>query len=252
MILRKLFKIFKITIEFIFNINKKYFDKKTSALDEVIKDYKDFELAGWIEDTFPLEFEYKPDEIFNQAKDWYRYSCTSQWTCWSSNVSRKYKADKTKVSPFELWDEMKKRWLGKEWLWAYLIDTIKTWKELNFINWYYRVSNNNQIKKAIYNVDLVVTWSWKINWKQLKLDKYIVKSKSVWEWHAFYLIWWNKVWFIAMNSYWEKYWLWWTFIIPYDIFWDIAFVSTYAIVVNPEWTKLSREELYKKYLIKTK
>lgn len=242
-------------IDFISNIKAKYFEKDTLAYDEYIKDYRDYELA-WEDSSeviiFPDEFEYIPREIFNQNIEWYRSSCTAQWTWWASDTIRKYKADKTRISPFVLRDIVKTKWLWKEWVWAYLIDTIKTALSNTFIDWYYRISSILDMKKALYRWDLIVTWSNKIDWKQLHIDKYIVKKESKWSWHAFYLTWWNDIWFIAMNSYSNKYWLNWKFIIPFDLFFKVAFNSTYAITVDPEWTKYTRDELYKKYLVSKK
>ena len=250
--MRKIFKIIKNITEFILNIKAKYFEKETSALDEKIKDNLDYEMAGNIEDVFPISFKYKPRQVFNQYITWYKSSCTAQWTWWASDTIRKFKADNREISPFKLWDEVKKRNLGKEWEGAYLIDTIKVAKDLGKIDWYYRVLTHEAIKKALYNTDLIVTWSNKIDWKRLQETWYIVDKVSKWSWHAFYIIWWDEVGYIAMNSYSDKYWNKWTFTIPYDLYFQIAFNSTYAVVVNPEWTKLSREELYKKYSITKK
>lgn len=246
---RKLFKLYKNTVEFLYNLNNKYLNKEVTALDEVIKDYLDYELAWDISDNMPQSFLYNPREIFDQRKDWYRSSCTAQGTWWASDTIRKYKADKRRISPFVLWDEVKKRKLGKEWQGAYLIDTIKVAKDLWKIDWYYRVLTHEAIKKALYNTDIIATWSTKIDWKRLWETWYILDKVSIWSWHAFYIIWWNEIGYIAVNSYSDKYWNKGTFTIPYDLFFKVAFNSTYALVVNPEWTKLSREELHKKYLL---
>lgn len=239
-------------IDFLWNIKARYFEKDTLAYDEIVKDVRDYEMAGNIDDIFPSSFKYKPRQIFNQAKDWYRSSCTAQWTWGASDTIRKFKADKREISPFLLWDEVKKRKIGKEWQWAYLIDTIKTAKDMWKIDWYYRVLTHEAIKKALYNTDLIVTWSNKIDWKRLWETWYIVDKVSSWSWHAFYIVWWNEIWYIAMNSYWEQYWLKWTFIIPYDVFEKVAFNSTYAITVDPEWASYTPEELYRRYLVNKK
>lgn len=249
---RTLFKVYKNTIEFLYNFNNKYLNKDTEALDEVIKDPLDYEIAWNIDTTFPEEFIYDPRQIFDQRVNWYRSSCTAQWTAWASDTIHKYKASKQKVSPWALRDEVKKRWLGKEWNWAYLIDTIKVAKDLFKVDWYFRVLTHEALKQALYNTNIIVTWSSKIDWKRLWETWYIVDKVSVWSWHAFYLVWWNKIGYVAMNSYSDKYWKNWTFIIPYDLFFKVAFNSTYALVVDPQWTKYSREELYQKYLVTKK
>ena len=239
------------TINFIVNMKAKYFEKDTLAYDEVALDPRDYEMAWYIEDEFPEEFEYEPKEIYNQAINWYRSSCTCQWTVGASNVIRKYKKETNSKSPFKLWDILKEKKLGKEWNGAYLIDAITQAKAVGKIDWYYRVLTIDAMKKALYRTDMIVTWSNKIDWKKLQETKYIVDKVSKWSWHAFYICWWNKKWFIAVNSYSDKYWLKGKFIIPFNLFFPLAFNSTYAVVVNAEWSKLSRDELFTKYKLRS-
>ena len=236
-------------IDFLWNIKAKYYDIETLAYDEIIKDVRDYEIAWDITQDFPETFIYKPRRIFNQSQDWYRSSCTAQWTAWWADVIRKYKADKTFNSPFTLWDTVKSLWLWSEKYWAFLIDTIKVAKDNLFIDWYYRVATIDWIKSALYRWDLIVTWSNKINWKTLQTTWYVVDKVDKWNWHAFYISWWNKEWFIAVNSYSEKYWNKWTFTIPFKLFLWVSFNSTYAITINPKWATLTREELYDTYKI---
>jgi hypothetical protein len=244
-------QLIKLIVEFIYWLYQLYLTKN-EAIDEIIKDERDYELAWEILDTFPEEFIYEPNEIYNQAINWYRSSCTCQWTVGASNVIRKYKKDENIKSPFKLWDILKEKKLGKEWAWAFLIDAIKEAKTAWKIDGYYRVMTIDAIKKALYNTDMIVTWSNKIDWKALQETWYKVDKVSKWSWHAFYICWWNKEGFIAINSYSDKYWLKGKFIIPFDLFLKLAFNSTYAVVVNPEWTKLTRDELYNNYSVTKK
>lgn len=242
----------KQSIDFLWNIKARYFEKDTLAYDEIVKDIRDYELMWNDETIFPEQFIYRPRRIFNQSKTWYRSSCTAQWTAWAADALRKSKSDKTFMSPFDLWDIVKEQWLWKEWVWAFLIDTIKVAMKNWFIDWYYRVLTHSAIKQALYNWSMIVTWSNKINWRTLQETWYIVKEPWVGSWHAFYISWWNQQWYVAYNSYWEQYWLKWTFIIPYDVFEKVAFNSTYAIAVDPEWASYTPEELYKIYLVNKK
>lgn len=254
----KLILMLKYFIESLYWFYKKFLSND-EAFDEIINDPRDYKLGNdWIQEQKPSKFIIKVARFVNQNVFWYKSSCTSQWTNEAANTQRKLKADDTRTSWFDMRDLMKKLWLWAEWIWAYWIDAIKLAKKLWIIDWYYRVKTNEEIKSALYKWHTVVSWSTKINWKKLHSTNYVVTESSSWSWHFYYINWWDKnftyykfKWvFTCPNSYWENYWDKWMFYIPFELFNKVAFNSTYAIVVNPEWSKLSREELFKKYKLK--
>lgn len=245
----KLILMLKYIIEFLYWFYKKFLTDD-EAFDEVVKDPRDYKLSGDFGETKPNQFKYDVLRYINQNKTWYKSSCTAQATTEASNTIRKYKSDQVINSWFDLWDIMKSLWLWAEKQWAYLINAVKQAIKENYIQWYYKVSWVEEIKKSLYRTNLVVTWTSKIDWNLLKKTWYIVSEISWWYGHAFYIKGWDdeKQHIICANSYWTEYGDKWDFYIPYNLVeqW-ILFNSTYWLIVNPEWTKTSREELFKKY-----
>lgn len=239
-------------VEFIYWLYQLYLTKN-EAFDELIEDSRDYELLGnAIDPNMPKKFIFEPRKFVNQNVDWYKMSCTAQATCEASNTIRKIKADKTNNSWFTHWDYMVEQGLWWRQRWAYLIDAIKSAKDRWILDMYYRVRSIEQMKDVIYSYStLIVTWSSKINRTRLKQTNYIVDKVDSWYWHAFYVLWFDdeKELIVCANSYWDKYWDKGKFYIPYNLFFDLVFNSCYSIVVNPEWTKLSREELFEKFSI---
>lgn len=236
-------------------INKayNYFKKGHTALDEAVTSGTDYKMWAITASIVPdIDFEFDCDCIPDQNVTGYKRSCTAQGTTTASNIIRKAKSDDTRNSGFELRDIMVDLWLWAEWEWAYIINAIKKAKELWIIDWYYKVSWKYEIEKAIYeNTDLIVSWSNKIDYSKLAETWYIVEEVSNWLGHCICIPWFKKDsdrdLYRVMNSYWEDYWIEWGFYIPYDLIEDILFNSTYAVVVNPEWTKMTQEERYKAY-----
>lgn len=250
----------KYIIESIYWFYKKFLSKD-EAFDEIIKDPRDYYLGNaWIQEQKPSKFLMKVKRFINQNVIWYKSSCTAQATSEAWNTQRKLKADKNTHSWFNLWDIMKALWLWAEWRWAYLIDALKQWEKEWVIDWYYRVKTHEEIKSALYKWHTIVTWSNKINWSKIKNTNYVVTEVSKWYWHAFYIPGWlnNFIYDIykwaypCANSYWEEYWDKWMFYIPYELFDKVTFNSTYAVVVNPEWSKMTKEELFEQYKLKRK
>lgn len=237
----------------LYNFANKYLDSKTQAFDELISDVRNYELdeIAWsVEPKFPDEFAFEVHYYVNQRKPWYTMSCTAQATAECGNLQRKVKADETRKSWFILWDDMVRLWLWDRKRWAYLIHAIKQGKKDWVVEWYYQTKTINAMKSAIYNYsNLIATWSNKIDWNLLKKTDAIVSISSSWYWHAFYIRWWNKLGWLCVNSNWHKDPIT-EFIIPFNLTFDVLFKSTYALVVNPEWTKLSKEELFSKYKLK--
>ncbi len=245
-------------VNFLFNIRAKYFDKKTSAFDELMEDTRDW---AWNIEPIkkPREFIMNDNRFVNQNLKNYTMSCGSQWTCNSINNQLWYKQDKeTYRSWFVLFDTLVRLWLASRTLWSYVIDNITTAKKIWYLDWYYSVKTIEEIKNAIYNLNSVVTGSKTIDWSQCK--DWLVKSVSSWYGHCFELCGWNddKIiwdytwWFYCRNSYWKDFQDNWWFWIPYDLYDKILFNTRKAIIVNPEWSKLSREELFEKYKLRKK
>ncbi len=226
----------------------KFYITNDEAFDEIVKDPRDYEsLAWWETKGLPQRFEYKPYLVTDQRKDWYRMSCTSQWTAGAINTSTKYKKGKTFYLPEPLWDDMVDNKVGDRKRGAYLKDAVGTAYKKGWFKAYYRATSNDAKKEALYRGDLIVTGSTKIDWKELIKTDNIVRAAWQGYWHAFYIVGWNEIWWICQNSYWPDFVLN-QFVIPYSLADEVLFNSTYALTVNdPDWTKISKGELFEKY-----
>ena len=219
-------------INFIYNIKNKYFNKHTFVYDEAIKDprniqyeevllWSDIETVNKIEDRFIAE----PLEIPNQRVEWYRYSCTGQWTWQATNSANKIRVNwQPKRSGFKLFDLMVKLWLANRKRWAYGIDAVKTAKKERYFRTYAEIKDLNEILTSIYNGHFPTLWTNKITWSRVT-SKWIVKEIGKWYGHFFYAIWYDKnmkaewfTWFVkCVNSSWEDYRDWGCFWIPFDL-----------------------------------
>lgn len=239
----------KYVIEAIYWFYQKFLTNN-EAFDEVVKDERDYELdelAG-SNINLPEEFNYNPYNITDQRKDGYRMSCTAQSVAGAANTQIKYKKGKRFFSPFKLWDIMVSRWLwGNNG--AYLRHAVETAKKEWNIDGYYKARTVMAIKLALYKTNQVCSGSTTIDWKLLVRTGNILSAITKGNWHAFWIKWWNKIWFICQNSYWKDFWLN-EFIIPYHLVDEALFNSTYALVVDAHWSKYSQEQLLKKYQVK--
>lgn len=246
-----MFNLIRYPINSIYNIKNKYFNPNTSAFDEVLEDSRDW--AWWdillSHLWLPTKFIINDDRFVNQHIEWYEMSCTAQGTCNAINNSLYIKADKTTYRNwFNLFDLAVSKWLASRKNWAYVIDLIKLSKDEWLSVWYYTAYTLLEIKNAIYTTNCVVTWSSKINWDECR--DWLVKSIWVWYWHCFEISGWDNnkqigkyIWALyCRNSYWnkaqDKWWFW----IPYYLYNDILFNTRKAIIVSPEWEKISPEE----------
>lgn len=229
------------------------------AFDEISKDSRDWVGNYWIQfqiHELPDEFVIDDWIYVSQNILWYKMSCSAQATVNAANWSRKIRLDCLKSDAFDLWDTMLEKWLGSEDTWAYLINAIKQAKTDWIIQWYYQTNTLIDILNAIYSTNLIITGSNKINWNNCAND-WLVKEISVWSWHAFCIIWWDKNKQISnykngaikcKNSYWKNTQDKWCFWIPFDLIEKVLFNTKKAVVVIPQWTQLTQETRFEKYL----
>lgn len=191
----------------------------------------DYELM-WANKEIPSKYVLNDNYLQDQSLlEETAYMCTAfANTSWANEILHK-RLNPTKYNGLKLWAYMVWKWLLDTKAWAYIIDAVKSSKEMWIINGYTTVRTLEEIKSAIANDRPVVCGSNKINRKLTFPAPYIaVRWDSYW--HCFFISWYDdeKQVLICENSYWilfDKG----RFYIKYsDI--DILFPSKFAIYID--------------------
>lgn len=153
--------------------------------------------------------------------------------------------------------------LGPKW-WAYIIDALKTNKELWFIDWYSLLKKTvAEFEHAIASGSPIATGTNRVNWRQTIANWNIV-VKGSWYWHAFLIVWYDRTkrLFKVVNSYWPWFMEGGYFYLRYEDIW-LLFNGNYALytdsdeirklnefkdVVESKKSELSKLEVYE-YII---
>lgn len=85
------------------------------------------------------------------------------------------------------------------------------------IAWYVRPKTIEQMKKSLDLWYFIYTGSNNWDWGKTRSTKiYALRTDGKIVWHAYAIVWYNDVWWIAINSYWPKRWDKWYFTIPFE------------------------------------
>jgi hypothetical protein len=122
---------------------------------------------------------------------------------------------------------------SKEWLTYSQIDAMDVWNRGNksltlqsalkqmisewLIEWYVQPKTIEQIKASIDGWYYIYTGSSNCDWWKTKLSKvYVLRTDWKFVWHAYALVWYTDVWWLAINSRWPTRADKWYFTIPFE------------------------------------
>ena len=101
--------------------------------------------------------------------------------------------------------------------WAYLIDWPKLAKKYSYIDWYSKAVTVNEMKEAIANWNIIITWSKKINWSKARQAPYLAEEGSDYA-HC-----------VAIVGYDDRQFDWWAFVIEQS-YWKDRFEKWYMYI----------------------
>ena len=216
------------------------------------RDYK-YEILFWNKESksfYDFRIIASQLEIYNQSiKSFMRMSCGSCGITHLSNAMniceyysywRKY----NQLSPETWWLEYLKINPEAEFVWSTLQQWLKWALKEKLISGYSKVVDIELAKNAIDNNRLIYTGSLNWDWNKVEQENiYWIKDKSYW--HLFCIVWYNKDWFIWVNSWWPENWY---FIIPYNL-WDTLYTR---YVTSDQRDELVYQEYKKTLLLKNK
>lgn len=198
----------------------------------------DYEVMSWgfveLPKTYVLNNNHLQDQSLTKET---AYMCTAFANAeWANEIN--YKRWNNKLYEWlKLWAYMVSKKLLDPKKWAYIIDAVKSAKEMWMISWYTTVKTIEEIKDSIYKDRPVIVWTNLINRKETLKPPYIaIRWQSYW--HAFFIAWYDEEKFICENSYWKLFDNW-RFYIKYKDF-DLLFNSKFSIFVDDDnFTKLN-------------
>lgn len=220
------------------------------ALDKPsVTDYVYHDIFWGDEMDLPDEVLLNLTKVFNQRDDNIPntyYWCTRYWTTHGINENNAYEGSWIMVDPVEEWRIALEQYWADIRTWDSLRSALQQAKDRWFISWYARLTDRiYQGKYALSIGQTIYTWTVKCDWKET-LETGIFHWKESSYWHAFIIIWYNKDWFIARNSYWwmfEYDWIKWWFLIPWDM---VEYLFTmYALIDMTDIDAVKAEKIRK-------
>ncbi len=156
---------------------------------------------------------------FHQKTTYKACTCYGLWSIYNWNNVQEYNS---KWFNYKEEDPKHKRhaYQTMRWrpnVWSSLQNMMKYYIKNKRIEWYMRAKTLEWVKNAIDNWFLIYTWTNKCNWRKAGSKWEFVYDKK-WGWHCFAIIWYNKDWLIAVNSFWTDRWNDWYFTIKYEHF----------------------------------
>lgn len=188
-------------------------------------------------ETLLSDIMYYKTETYNQ---WLennpstKYACTRYWTTHAINENNVVEGSNIITDPIKEWIIAIEKYGAKVNSGDSLRSAVDQARDRKLIAWYAVCKNKEQIMQSLAKWYCLYTWT-------LKADRNATKRTGVfaqWNsyWHAFALVWYDKDWVIARNSYWPtrsdykgyK----WHFLIKWD---DItALFTIYSMIDNQD------------------
>lgn len=192
----------------------------------------EYEVMAWANTQLPETYILNDDYLQNQGlKTSTAYMCTAFGTTnWCNEVKHK-RLNPERYNWETLWNYMISKDRLDPKVWAYLIDALKSAKELNYINGWTNVYTIESIKQALFNDKFILVWSTSIDWKKTILAPFIAIKWNTY-WHAFIIVGYDdkKQLLVCENSYWDKFDKG-RFYIKYEDFW-LLFNSKFAVHID--------------------
>lgn len=234
-------KDFLIKLFSLFKTKQEYIDNNLDIPDT--NDYI-FEDLFWATETPDLK-SFPKEELMVQNQKLFSDTQMACWCFWLTHISNaqnilefwKIWKSYNQVVARDLWLEYIKENPKARYEWSTLQTWLNRFKNMWLIIWYTKINSIEDAKKAIDLWQYIYSWALNWDWNSVKNTWIYKTSKTKTYGHLFTAwVWYNDVWFIAINSYWPKNWY---FIIPYEE-WNNLY-SKYAIVDN------ENEEVIKTY-----
>jgi len=172
-------------------------------------------------DELPEEIRFLPDTIYNQWIDpIMRMSCTRQSPVHIINAQNLYVSTQTQrkfstVDVKPIWVEAVNNNPNISSEWDLITNWLSQCKNKWLITWYSIVSTIDEMKHSISKWRLIATGSNNWNWNTVR-NTHLYEIRTDWRvvWHAFCIVGYNELGWVAVNSYWEDNWV---FTIPYNL-----------------------------------
>ena len=201
-------------------MNDEIMDWAVDILDERNWKYGDF-YGDILENNLPESIVFLPESIYNQGLEVImKMSCTRQSPVHIVNAQNKFVSEKTWVEqvivdPKILWLARIKEDENVITRWDSIISWVKQCLKEWLITWFTQLDSIDEMKDSLSKWRLIATWSNNWNWNSVKnIHVYTLRTDLKKVWHAFCIVWYNPLWWIAINSYWDKNWI---FTIPFDL-----------------------------------
>jgi len=151
-------------------------------------------------------------------------ACTCYGLGWIFNGYNVAEYDKNDVE-FEQ-EDPKYKWgmfQSTRWypdVWSNLQTMMKYYRKKWWIEWNMVSKTMQGSKNALDNGFLIYTGTNRCDWRKTSSSGIFVK-KINWGWHAFFIVWYTEIGFIAVNSFGADWWTSWYFIIPFENYNDL-------------------------------
>jgi hypothetical protein len=211
--------------------------------DIYMKDHWNGIKAGPIWDTAKMKIYNQ----FDQTSTYKACSCYGLWWVYNGNNVEEYWQ---KEIEFEQEDPKNKRFpfqakRGRPNEGASLQNMMKFYIKRERIEWYLKVNTEDGMKNAIDNQFLIYSGTKYASWRKTWAEWKFVYYKN-WGWHCFFIVWYDDIGRICVNSFGKKRGKDWYFTVPYA---DTKYLFTrYAIVDHDDTGVLKNMEYQKEIL----